>query len=47
MGILCKQFEYKESYIKKNCKFCNKKGNIEIFRNDIEEFELIKCICVK
>jgi len=27
------------------CKICNGRGNIEIYREDLEEFEEVECLC--
>lgn len=43
MKILNKDFDDDESFSIEKCRLCNGKGIVEIFRDDLEEFEPIKC----
>lgn len=47
MMISRKKSEKNSPNSSKFCKLCNGKGTIEIFRDDLEEFEQVECECMK
>jgi hypothetical protein len=44
--IISKDSDYNHSDHSKECKICGGKGVIEVFRDDLEEFEEVDCLCV-
>jgi hypothetical protein len=47
MMISSNECERKTPNSIEKCKICSGKGIIEVFRDDLEEFEEVVCACVK